>query len=113
MYRSAAAGPGTTEGRGTPGGRSPVTSGTPAQRVRPPARTALRAAVMQGKVRRTGRGLYALVPSAPGPDDDSPPADHAQHGDGIGSTVSEPGVAPIHPAPAASPPLRGQRDGSK
>jgi MFS family permease len=57
---------------------------------------ALRAAVVQGKVRRTGRGLYTLVPGAPGPDDDSPPADHAQHGDGTGSTVSEPAAAPIH-----------------
>jgi hypothetical protein len=37
---------------------------------------ALRAAVVQGKVRRTGRGLYTLVPGAPGPDDDSPPAQH-------------------------------------
>ena len=36
-----------------------------------------RAAAVQGKVRRTGRGLYALVPGAPGPDDDSPPADPA------------------------------------
>ena len=46
--------------------------------------SALRAAVVQGKVRSTGRGLYALVPGAPDPDDDSPPADHAQHGDGPG-----------------------------
>jgi hypothetical protein len=38
--------------------------------------SALRTAVVQGKVRRTGRGLYALVPGTPGPDDDSPPADH-------------------------------------
>ena len=62
--------------------------------------SALRAAAVQGKVRRTGRGLYALVPAAPGPGDDSPPADHAQHGDRTGSTVSEPAAAPIHPAAA-------------
>jgi MFS family permease len=42
---------------------------------------ALRAAVTQGKVRRTGRGLYALAPTAPSPDD-PPPADHALHGNG-------------------------------
>jgi MFS family permease len=48
---------------------------------------ALRAAVVQGKVRRTGRGLYALVPGAPGPDDDSPPADHAP-------TATEPAAPP-------------------
>jgi hypothetical protein len=29
--------------------------------------SALRAAAAQGKVRRTGRGLYALVPGAPDP----------------------------------------------
>jgi MFS family permease len=34
---------------------------------------ALRAAVTQGKVRRTGRGLYALAPTAPSPGDDPPP----------------------------------------
>jgi MFS family permease len=44
--------------------------------------SALREAVLQGKVRRTGRGLYALVPGATGPSNDPPPADHAQHGDG-------------------------------
>jgi MFS family permease len=44
--------------------------------------SALREAVVQGKVRRTGRGLYALVPGATGPSNDLPPADHAQHGDG-------------------------------
>jgi hypothetical protein len=55
--------------------------------------SALRAAVAQGKVRRTGRGLHALVPAAPGPGDDSPPADHAQHGDGLGSGP-EPDVIP-------------------
>jgi MFS family permease len=44
--------------------------------------SALREAVVQGKVRRTGRGLYALVPGATGPSNDPPPADHAQHGDG-------------------------------
>jgi hypothetical protein len=38
--------------------------------------SALRAAAVQGKVRRTGRGLYTLVPGTPGSDDDSPPADH-------------------------------------
>jgi len=37
---------------------------------------------VQGKVRRTGRGLYALVPGATGPSTDPPPADHAHHGDG-------------------------------
>jgi MFS family permease len=36
--------------------------------------SALRQAVMQGKVRRTGRGLYALAPSTPGED---PPPDRA------------------------------------
>ena len=44
--------------------------------------SALREAVVQGKVRRTGRGLYALMPGATGPSNDSPPADDAQHGDG-------------------------------
>ena len=44
--------------------------------------SALREAVVQGKVRRTGRGLYALVPGATGPSTDPPPADHAHHGDG-------------------------------
>jgi hypothetical protein len=48
--------------------------------------SALRAAAVQGKVRRTGRGLYALVPGAPGPDDDKPPADHT-HGDGTGQQL--------------------------
>jgi hypothetical protein len=43
--------------------------------------TALREAVAQGKVRRTSRGQYALVPPAPVPDQDPPPADQAQHGD--------------------------------
>jgi hypothetical protein len=41
---------------------------------------ALRAAVVQGKVRRTGRGLYAPAPSTPSPGDDLPAAD-ARHGD--------------------------------
>jgi MFS family permease len=44
--------------------------------------SALREAVVQGKVRRTGRGLYALMPGAPDPSNDPPPADHAHHGDG-------------------------------
>jgi len=44
--------------------------------------SALREAVVQGKVRRTGRGLYALMPGATGPSNDPPPADDAQHGDG-------------------------------
>jgi hypothetical protein len=39
---------------------------------------------VQGKVRRTGRGLYGLAPGTPDPGDGSPPADHAQHGDGTG-----------------------------
>jgi hypothetical protein len=43
---------------------------------------ALRAALTQGKVRRTGRGLYALAPTAPSPGDDPPPADHGPHGNG-------------------------------
>jgi MFS family permease len=43
---------------------------------------ALRAAITQGKVRRTGRGLYALVPSAPGPGDDPSPSGHAPDGNG-------------------------------
>jgi MFS family permease len=41
---------------------------------------ALRQAVTQGKVRRTGRGLYALTPGTP--DGDPPPAEHASHSDG-------------------------------
>jgi hypothetical protein len=45
--------------------------------------SALREVVVQGKMRRTGRGLYALMPSATGPSNDSPPADDARHGDGI------------------------------
>jgi MFS family permease len=43
---------------------------------------ALRAAVTQGKVRRTGRGLYALASTAPSPGDNPPPADHTPHGNG-------------------------------
>jgi MFS family permease len=46
--------------------------------------SALREAVAQGKVRRTGRGLYAVVPSAPDPGRHSQPDDRAQHGDGTG-----------------------------
>ena len=42
----------------------------------------LREAVAQGKVRRTGRGLYALAPRAPDPGDDSRPEDRAQRSDG-------------------------------
>ena len=42
---------------------------------------ALRQAIAQGKVRRTGKGLYALAPS---PGDGPPPADRAQHGDPAG-----------------------------
>jgi hypothetical protein len=45
--------------------------------------SALREAVVRGKVRHTGRGLYALMPGATGPSNDSPPADDARHGDGI------------------------------
>jgi Major Facilitator Superfamily len=44
---------------------------------------ALRQAVVQGRVRRTGRGLYALVPGPPDPGGDLP-ADDARHGDGTG-----------------------------
>jgi hypothetical protein len=44
---------------------------------------ALREAVVQGRVRRTGRGLYALVPGAPDPGNDLT-ADDARHGDGTG-----------------------------
>jgi hypothetical protein len=73
---------------------------------------ALRAAAVQGKVRRTGRGLYALVPGAPAPGDDPPPPD-AQHGDRTGTTASEPAPAPIHPAAPAPPPLTGHADRSK
>jgi hypothetical protein len=47
-----------------------------------------------------GRDLYALVPGTPGPDDDSPPADHAQHGDRTGSTGTEPAAAPTRTAAA-------------
>jgi len=43
---------------------------------------ALRAAVTQWKVRRTGRGLYALAPTASSPGDDPPPADQGLHGNG-------------------------------
>ena len=45
---------------------------------------ALRQAIAQGKVRRTGNGLYALAPGAPGPGDGPPPADRAQHDDPAG-----------------------------
>jgi hypothetical protein len=45
---------------------------------------ALHEAVVQGKIHRTGQGLYALVPSAPDPGDDLP-ADDAQHGAGTGN----------------------------
>jgi len=41
-----------------------------------------REAVAQGKVQRTGRGLYALAPRAADPGDDSRPEDQAQHSDG-------------------------------
>jgi len=44
---------------------------------------ALHEAVAQGKVRRTSRGLYALVPGAPDPGG-GVPADDAQHGHGTG-----------------------------
>ena len=59
--------------------------------------SALRAAAVQGKVRRTGRGLYALVPGAPGPAKTHDPVT------GL-STATEPGsgpdpdVIPVHPA---------------
>jgi hypothetical protein len=42
---------------------------------------ALRQAITQGRVHRTGKGLYALAPGAPSPSDGPPPADQAQHGD--------------------------------
>jgi hypothetical protein len=45
---------------------------------------AMRQAVAQGKVRRTGRGRYAPVPGAPGPGDHPLPADRASHGSGTG-----------------------------
>jgi MFS family permease len=45
---------------------------------------ALRQAIAQGKVRRTGKDLYALAPGAPGPGDGPPPADPAQHDDPAG-----------------------------
>jgi hypothetical protein len=45
---------------------------------------ALHEAVVQGKIRRTGRGRYALVPGAPDPGDDLT-ADDAQHGAGTGN----------------------------
>jgi hypothetical protein len=41
---------------------------------------ALRQAIAQGKVRRTGKGLYALVPGEPSPSGGPPPADQAQRG---------------------------------
>ena len=44
---------------------------------------ALRQAITQGKVRRTGKDRYALTPGAPSPDG-PPPAHHAQHGDPAG-----------------------------
>jgi hypothetical protein len=45
---------------------------------------ALREAVAQGKVRRTGRGLYALAPAAPGPGQDPPPDDPTPPADAAG-----------------------------
>jgi MFS family permease len=42
---------------------------------------ALRQAITQGRIHRTGKGLYALAPGAPSPSDGPPPADQAQHGD--------------------------------
>jgi len=45
---------------------------------------ALREAVAQGKVRRTSRGQYALVPPAPVPGQDPPATAAAQHGDEAG-----------------------------
>jgi hypothetical protein len=45
---------------------------------------AVREAVAQRKVRRTGRGMYALSRSATGTGEETPPHDRAQHGDGTG-----------------------------
>jgi hypothetical protein len=75
---------------------------------------ALREAVVQGKVRRTGRGLYALMPGAPGPGDGSPPADHAQHGDGTGQRPwagrdPHPPSRRAAPGPAGQPRRRGRQ----
>jgi hypothetical protein len=41
---------------------------------------ALHKAVAQGKVRCTGRGLYALAPGTPGPEEGPPPADQGRPG---------------------------------
>lgn len=57
MYRSAAAEPGTTEDRGTPGGRPPATSGAPVHRVRPPARPAPVAASASLLAEHRGRAV--------------------------------------------------------
>ncbi|HEV3289186.1 MAG TPA: hypothetical protein VG123_09345, partial [Streptosporangiaceae bacterium] len=60
--------------------------------------SALRAAAVQGKVRRTGRGLYALVPAAPGAGDNSRPADHAP-------TATEPAAPSVsQPQPPSTQP---------
>ena len=45
---------------------------------------ALREAVAQRKVRRTSRDQYVISPGAPGPGDEVPPSDRAQHGNGTG-----------------------------
>jgi hypothetical protein len=59
--------------------------------------SALRAAAVQGKVRRTGRGRYALVPGTPDPvkTHDAVTGLSAATGPGSGP---EPDVIPIHPA---------------
>ena len=59
--------------------------------------SALRAAVVQGKVRRTGRGQYALVPGAPGPVKTHDPVTGLSAATEPGSGP-EPDVIPIHPA---------------
>ena len=59
--------------------------------------SALRAAAVQGKVRRTGRGLYALVPGTPDPMKTHDPVTGLSAATEPGS-APEPDVIPIHPA---------------
>ena len=59
--------------------------------------SALRAAAVQGKVRRTGRSLYALAPGTPDPVKTHDPVTGLSAAMEPGS-APEPDVIPIHPA---------------
>jgi hypothetical protein len=60
---------------------------------------ALNDAVARGKVRRTGRGLYALVPGAPDPVKTHDPVTGLSTATEPGSGP-EPDAIPVHPAAA-------------